>query len=74
MICRGINMVRYPIWDNRTLLGDAPNLKSAAGKIRSLINIPAGFYLHVWHRTEVIQEVCQLPAGIVYAVSNSPKN
>jgi len=57
--------------DGRTVIGKAAGIRSATVAIRRLIDVPHGFTLHVWERSQYMQEILDLPRGFVYSVSYS---
>ena len=64
----------YPIFDNRTVIGQAKTVSAAKRVLASLVSVPRGFHLHVWLRSDVMCEILEQPQGFVFSVSNSVKN
>jgi hypothetical protein len=65
--------MKYPIFssmDGRTVIGFASGIRSATVEIRKLIDIPSGFFLHIWRRNQFMQEILNLPDGFCYCVTN----
>lgn len=63
--------MKLPIFDNRdgrTIIGYAEGLRSASVAIRRTINIPAGFKLYVWRRTDTMRDCLDLPDGYCYSI------
>ena len=63
--------MKLPIFsssDGRTVIGHAEGERSASLAIRRLIDVPAGFKLHVWRRRDDMQDMLELPDGYVYSI------
>lgn len=58
----------YDSRDGRTVIGHATGERSASLVIRRLIDVPAGWKLAVWKRSDTMQDCLQLPAGFCYAI------
>ena len=63
--------MKLPIYDSRdgrTVIGHATGERSASLAIRRLIDVPQGWNLVVWKRSDTMQDCLQLPAGFCYAI------
>lgn len=63
--------MKLPIYDSRdgrTVIGHATGERSASLVIRRLIDVPAGWNLVVWKRSDAMRDCLQLPAGFCYAI------
>lgn len=63
--------MKLPIFDSRdgrTIIGYAEGVRSAGVAIRKLVNIPAGWTLYVWKRSDTMQDCLDLPMGYVYSI------
>ena len=61
----------FPIFsssDGRTVIGHANGERSASLVIRRLVDVPAGFKLAVWKRTDTMADMLELPIGYVYSI------
>ena len=66
--------MKLPIFgsDGRTIIGHASGIRSATVILRRLVDVPAGFKLLVWQRSNAggvdMTEILDLPDGFVYSI------
>jgi len=60
--------MKYPIYNNRELVGYASTAKQAVSIIKKSLNVHSSMTIEVWLRSDDMCEILSLPKGFVYSV------
>ena len=64
----GQKKMKYPIYNNRELVGYASTAKQAVSIIKKSLNVHSSMTIEVWLRSDDMCEILSLPKGFVYSV------
>ena len=63
--------MKYPIYNNRELVGYASTAKQAVSIVKKSLNVHNDMTVSSWLRSDDMCELLNLPKGFVYSVSYS---